>query len=128
MRAMKLRMTALNTARKNLEQIEMHAADHEQNAVRNITDADVVVFSSAVKVFTVAFIASGMKSPDDIAFTQRQFGLLARSLVTTADEELTQLNANLPNIAAPTAVLEATNIRDAVVDLRDILKPFVAQE
>jgi hypothetical protein len=128
MRAMKLRMTALNTARKNLEQIEIRAADHEQSAVRNITDADVAVFSSAVKVFTVAFIASGMQCPDDIAFTQKQFGLIAKSLVKTADEELTQLNANLTNIAAPAALLEATNIRDAVVDLRDILKPFAAEE
>src|SRR6202035_2914777 len=70
MRAMKLRMTALNTTRKNLQQTEAHGGDQEKNAVRNITDADIVVFSAAVKVFTIAFIASGMKCPDDIRFTQ----------------------------------------------------------
>jgi hypothetical protein len=128
MRAMQLRMRALNTTRKSLQQIETHRDDRDENAVRNITDADVVVFSAAVKVFTVAYIASGMKCPDDLSFSQRQFGLVVKSFVTTADEELATINTNLRDIAGPSAVAEATNIRDTVVDLRDLLKPFAGEE
>jgi hypothetical protein len=106
LRAMDLRMRALNTTRKNLEQIEDHHNDHEEAAVRSITDADVVVFSAAVKVFTVAFIAGDMKCPEDLRFAQKQFGSVVKSFVTTADEEL--------------AIVK--------VDMRDILKPFAAEE
>jgi hypothetical protein len=128
MRAMQLRMRALNTTRKSLQQIEVRRDDREENAVRNITDADIVVFSAAVKVFTVAYIASGMKCPDDLRFSQRQFRLIVKSFVTTADEELAIVNANLRDVAGPSGLSEATNIRDTVVDLRDLLMPFAGEE
>jgi hypothetical protein len=128
MHAMDLRMRALNTARKNLQQMEYHRDDHEADAARDITDADATVFTAAVKVFTVAFIITGMKCPDDIRFTQQQFGLVVESFVTTADAELSRVNQNLRNVAAPAALAEAINIRDAIVDLRDFLKPFATEE
>jgi len=128
MRAMQLRMRALNTTRKSLQQIEVRRDDREENAVRNITDADIVVFSAAVKVFIVAYIASGMKCPDDLRFSQRQFRLIVKSFVTTADEELAIVNANLRDVAGPSGLSEATNIRDTVVDLRDLLMPFAGEE
>lgn len=128
MRAMDLRMRTLNTARKNLQQMEYHRDDHEADAAREITDADVIVFAEAVKVFTVAFIVTGMKCPDDVRFMQKQFGLVVETFVTTAEAELSRVNENLRSIAAPAALAKAINIRDAIVDLRDILKPFAAEE
>jgi hypothetical protein len=128
MHAMDLRMRALNTARKNLNQMAHRRDDHEADAVRDITDADVSVFGAAVKVFTVAFMITGMKCPDDVSFTQRQFGLVVNAFLTTADAELSRVNDNLHKIAAPTALAEATNIREAIVDLRDFLRPFAIEE
>lgn len=128
MHAMDLRMSALNTARKRLEQIEHRRDDHEANAVRNINDADVVVLSAAVKVFTVAFIITGISCPDDVRFTQKQFSSVVGSFVTTADSELLRVNGNLHYVAAPAALAEAITIRDAIVDLRDFLKPFAVTE
>ncbi|MGO9593689.1 MAG: hypothetical protein ACLQFT_19065 [Steroidobacteraceae bacterium] len=128
MRAMDLRMRALNAARKNLSQMEYHRDDHEADAARDIVDADVIVFAEAVKVFTVAFFVTGMKCPDDARFIQKQFGLVVESFVTTADAELARVNEDLRSIAAPAALAEAINIRDVIVDLRDILKPFAAEE
>jgi hypothetical protein len=128
MRAMQLRMRALNTSRKNLQQMEYHRDDHEADAAREISDADTIVFTSAVKVFTVGFILRGMKSPEDLHFAQEQFRVVVSSFITTADEELTRVNDNLHDIARAPALAEATNIRDLMVDLRDFLKPFVAKE
>jgi hypothetical protein len=128
MHAMDLRMRALNTARKNLQQLAYHRDDHEADAARDIADADATVFTAAVKVFTVAFIVTGMKCPDDVRFTQKQFGLVVKSFVTTADAELSRVNQNLRNVAASATLAEANNIRDAIVDLRDFLKPFAAEE
>jgi len=127
MRAMDLRMRALNASRRNLQQMEDRRDDHEVDAAREITDADVAVFAAAVKVFTVAFFITGMKCPDDVRFSRQQFGLVARGFVSTADEELARVNDNLRNIAAPAALAEATHIRDAMADLRDILKPFATE-
>jgi hypothetical protein len=124
MHAMDLRMRALKTARKKLQQMQYHRDDREADAMRDITDADTVVFTAAVKVFTVAFILTGMKCPDDVHFTQKQFGLVVESFVTTADAELSRVNENLHNVAVPTALAEAINVRDAIIDLRDFLKPF----
>lgn len=125
MRAMDLRMRALNAARKNLQRMENRGDDHEVDAAREIADADVAVFAAAVKVFTVAYLVKGLKCPDDAGFLQQQFGVVARGLVATADEELSRVNGNLHQIAAPAAVAEATRIRDAMIDLQTILKPFV---
>ena len=127
MHAMDLRMRALNTARKNLQRLEYHRGDLEADAAREITDADTAVFTAAVKVFTVAFMVTGMKCPDDVRFTQKQFGLVVESFITTADAELSRVNENLRNIAAPGSVAEAINIRDVIVDLRDFLKPFAIE-
>jgi hypothetical protein len=55
MRAMDLRMRALSAARKNLQQLPYHRDDQEVDALRKIMDAEAIVFSAAVKVFTVAF-------------------------------------------------------------------------
>lgn len=128
MHAMDLRMRALNTARKNLQQLRHYRDDHEVDAVREIADADVVVFAAAVKVFTVAFFVAGMQCPDDVRFLQKQFGSVVESFVATADEEISRVNENLGNVAAPAAVAEATKSRDVMVDLREFLKPFAAKE
>ena len=128
MRAMQLRMRALNTSRKNLQQIEYHRDDREADAAREISDADTIVFTAAVKVFTVGFILIGMKSPEDLHFTQKQFRVVVGSFITTADEELVRVNGNLHGITGGPALAEATNIRDLIADLRDFLKPFVAKE
>jgi len=127
MRAMQLRMRALNTSRKNLQQMEIHRNDLEADAARDVTDADSIVFTAAVKVFTVAFIMTGMKSPEDFRFTQKQFRLVIQQLVTTADAQLARINESLRNVATPAARAEAVNIHDAIVDLRDFLKPFAAE-
>jgi hypothetical protein len=126
MRAMDLRMRALNAARKNLQQIEPQ--DHDANAAREISDADVRVFAEAVKVYTVAFFLKGMQCPADVRFAQKQFGLVVSGFVTTAEAELARVNDNLAHIAAPAAVAEATHIRDVMLDLHDFLKPFAVPE
>jgi hypothetical protein len=128
MRAMDLRMRALNTSRKNLQQIGHYRDDHEADLVREIMDADVSVFAAAIKVFTVAFFITRMRCPDDVRFSQKQFGSVVESFVTTADEELARVNENLGSVAAPAAVAEATKIRDVILDLRAFLKPFGGKE
>jgi hypothetical protein len=127
MHALDFRMRALNAARKKLLLLEHLRHDHEADAARDVTDAETTVFNEAVKVFTVAFIVTGMKSPDDLRFTQKQFGVVVDSFVTTADAELPRIDAALGSIAAPAAAAEATAIRDVIVDLRDFLKPFAAK-
>jgi hypothetical protein len=128
LRAMDLRMRALNSARKNLQQMEHHRDDREADAVREITDADTTVFTAAVKVFTVAFFITGMKCADDVHFSQQQFGLVVKLFITTADEQIARVNENLLNVAAPPAMAEVTTIRDAMVDLRELLKPFASAD
>jgi hypothetical protein len=127
MHALDLRMRALNMARKKLLLIEHLRHDHEADAARDIADAEFTVFTDGVKVFTVAFIVTGVKCPDDLRFTQRQFRLVADSFVTTADAQLPLIDAALGSVAAPAALAEATNIRDLIIDLRDFLKPFAAK-
>ena len=128
MQAMDMRMRALNTARKELQQRESYRDAHEANAIRDIADADVVVFAAAVKVFTVAFFITGLHCPEDVRFAQKQFGLVVDSFITTADAELSRVNASLHNMAAPAALAEAGKIRDVIADLRDFLKPYAAKE
>jgi hypothetical protein len=128
MRAMDLRLRALITSRKTLQQMEYHRGDDEADAARDVADADASVFADAVKVFTVAFFVTSIKSPDDFRFSQQQFRLVVGLFVTAADGQLSRINEDIRSISAPAAVAEATSIRNVIVDLRDFLKPFAAQE
>jgi hypothetical protein len=124
MRAMDLRMRALNAARKSLQQLQYHRDDQEADALREIMDADAIVFSAAVKVFTVAFFVKSMKSPADIRFSQQQFGLVVHLFVDTAGEQLSRVDDNLRSVTAPAPAEEANTIRGAIAELRDFLQPF----
>ncbi len=126
MRAMDLRLRALTTARKNLQQMTYQRGDSEADAARDVVDADNLVFTAAVKVFTVAFFLKSIKSPDDFRFAQQQFRLVVGLFVATADAQLPRLEDDLLNITAPAAVTEATGVRNVIIDLRDFLKPFAA--
>jgi hypothetical protein len=126
MRAMDLRLRALTADRKDLQQMTEHRGDPEADAARDAADADNQVFTAAVKVFTVAFFLTSMKSPDDFAFAQQQFRLVVGLFVATADAQLPRVEDDLHKLTAPDAVTAATGIRNVIVDLREFLKPFEA--
>ena len=128
MRAMDLRLRALTSARKNLQQMTYQRGDSEADAARDVADADNQVFTAAVKVFTVAFFVKSMKSPDDFRFAQQQFRLVVGLFVATADAQLSRVEDDLQKMTAPDAVAEATGVRNVMVDLRDFLKPFAAEQ
>jgi hypothetical protein len=128
MRAMDLRLRALTSARKNLQQMTYQRGDSEADAARDIVDADNLVFTAAVKVFTVAFFVKSMKSPDDFRFAQQQFRLVVGLFVATADAQLPRVEDDLQKMTAQDAVAEATGVRNVVMDLRDFLKPFAAEQ
>jgi hypothetical protein len=128
MRAMDLRLRALASARKNLQQMTYQRGDSEADAARDVADADNQVFTAAVKVFTVAFFVKSMKSPDDFRFAQQQFRLVVGLFVATADAQLSRVEDDLQKMTAPDAVAEATGVRNVMVDLRDFLKPFAAEQ
>src|SRR5665213_3817572 len=127
MLAIDMRMRAINAARKNLQQRNPHQTDRETDAVRDVTDAGTDVVTAAVKVFTVAFMLTGVKCPEDLRFTQKQFRSVVGLFVTTADTELSRVNENLHNVTTSATLAEAVKIRDAMVELRDFLKPFAAE-
>lgn len=127
MRAMDLRLRALTTARKDLQQMTEHRGDSEADAARDVVDADNLAFTAAVKVFTVAFFVKSIKSPDDFSFAQQQFRLVVGLFVATADAQLPRIEDDLHKLTAPAAVTAATGIRNVIVDLREFLKPFAAE-
>jgi hypothetical protein len=128
MRAMDLRLRALTSDRKSLQQMTYQRGDSEAEAARNVVDADNLVFTAALKVFTVAFFLKSMKAPEDFQFAQQQFRLVVGLLVTTADAQLPRVDDALHKITAPDALAEATGVRNVIVDLREFLKPFAAEQ
>jgi hypothetical protein len=128
MRAMDLRMRALNAARKNIQQLQYHRVDQEADALREIMDADAIVFSAAVKVFTVAYFVKNMQSPADVRFSQQQFRLVVQLFVDTAGEQLARVDENLRSVTAPASAAEANTVRGATAELRDFLQPFATAQ
>lgn len=128
MRAMDLRLRALTSARKSLQQITYQRGDSEADAARDVVDADNLVFTAAIKVFTVAFFLKSMKSPDDFRFAQQQFRQVVGLFVAEADTQLPRVDDDLHKMSAPDCVAEATAIRNVMADLRDFLKPFGAEQ
>jgi hypothetical protein len=48
--------------------------------------------------------------------------------VATADAQLPRVEDDLHKLTAPAAVTAATGIRNVIVDLREFLKPFGAEQ
>jgi hypothetical protein len=128
MRAMDLRLRALTSARKNLQQMTYQRGDSEADAARDVVDADNQVFTAAVKVFTVAFFVKSMKARDDFRLAQQQFRLVVGLFVATTEAQLPRVEDDLHKMTAPDVTTEATGVRNVMVDLRDFLKPFAAEQ
>jgi hypothetical protein len=128
MRAMDLRLRALTTDRKKLQQLTFQRGDSEADAARDVVDADNMVFTAAVKVFTVAFFVKSIKSPDDFRFAQQQFRQVVQLFVEAADAQLPRVEDDLHKMTSPDIVAEATGVRNLIVDLREFLKPFATEQ
>ncbi len=86
-------------------------------------------FDSAVDgVSLVGEIVAGMKSPEDLTVAHAVLKRAARRAVESANDQIDFINANLHSIKTPAAVTEATLIRNAMVAIRDAVKPFTTRE
>ena len=123
-KTLELRIRALDASIRNVHQMEYHRDDLEANVAGYIVDEADRVIASAGEVLTVGFIAKGMRCPDDFRYAQGHFALVAGSFITTVDGNLEAVNRNLRSVTAPASLAEATKIRDLIVELRGIVKPF----
>ena len=126
MRAMDLRLSALTSRRKTLQQMTYQRGDSEADAARDVVDADNLVFTAAVKVFTVAFFLKSMKSADDFRFRAAAVSAGGGTVGRHGRCAAARVDDALHKMTAPEAVAEATGVRNVIVDLRDFLKPFAA--
>jgi hypothetical protein len=75
----------------------------------------------------VGHIFTEMKAAEDVNTVRLYFVEDSRHTVESADKDLDLINYCLVDITAPAALAEATKIRDAIIDARDIFRPFAAK-
>jgi hypothetical protein len=76
----------------------------------------------------IAMILVNMTCPDDAQKVRSVLRAAAQFAVKETDIDITQVNRNLTQLATPTMQAQATKIRDLIIEMQDILKPFTGKE
>jgi hypothetical protein len=127
--ALRPRVQQLNAAGTILDQMErvMRGAP-EFDVIAEIISARFDFVGSLGEAHTTALIFINMTCPDDVRFVRGAMRESAHSLVNVADIRIEEINVDLALLTTPAVVAEATKIRDLIIEIRDILKPFAGRE
>jgi type IV secretory pathway VirB2 component (pilin) len=114
-------------ARRNLLQMQRSLTGNDAEAIHAVLTADEEFFGAYSEVVSVGQILAAMKYPEDRDVVRQFFADSSRNIVATVDQDADYINKFLPEISAPAAALEASKIRDSIVEVRNLFAPFVGK-
>jgi hypothetical protein len=114
----------LNAALAKLGEIEKSTRGAEADRVGEVGKAGHQFAGALGEATPVGLILRHMKSADDLRFTQAIFAISASKAVLVADAETQVINRYLPQIKVPHAAAESVEIRDAIIETRNLLEAF----
>jgi hypothetical protein len=118
----------LAKARKSLSILSQRMPETERCAARELLTASVVFWEVTEEARQVAHILGEMKSADDQNTVLRYFGASTHRAVAIGETDIQLVNESLTNITTPEAIAEAKIIRDKMIEVRDLLKPFASEK
>jgi hypothetical protein len=116
----------LAKARKNLSIMSQGMAETERCAARDLLSASVVFWEVTEESREVGHILGEMKSVDDQSTVLRHFGAVTHRVVAIGETDIQLVNEFLTSITTPPAISEAKKIRDKMIEVRELLKPFAS--
>jgi hypothetical protein len=115
-------------AQKRFSIMSQGMPETERCAARELRSASVVFWEVTEEAREVGHILGEMKSVDDQSAVLRHFGVSIRRVVAIGETDIQLMNEFLPSIATPEAIAEAKIIRDKMIGVGDLLKPFASEK
>jgi len=100
---------------------------HEASPIQGILNVAASFDGTANAVSLVGGLVGELKATEDVTASVEVFRRAARRTVESANDQLDFINAYLHAVKSPNALTEAVGIRDAIVAIRDALKPFTKE-
>jgi hypothetical protein len=116
----------LAMAQKHFSIMSRGMAETERCAARELLDASTVFWEITEEARKVGQILGEMKSVDDQNIIRRHFGDSAHLVVSIGENDIQLVNDFLTSITNPEAKAAALGIRDKMIEVRDVLKPFAS--
>jgi hypothetical protein len=116
----------MNDACGRLRPFVLSGVANEASPIQAILAAGILVDGTANGVTLVGELTGAMTSAEDEAIAEAAFRRAARRTMETVNDQLDFVTASLHKIATPAALEEAVTVRDAMVAIRDAVKPFAA--
>lgn len=120
----------LVTATTNLSQMEetVQHGTPEFNFADHVVSLSFEYQGAMSEARAISKILVNMTCPADAQFVRGELGQSVQFAMQAADNDIKAINAFLTRLTTPAIVSEATKIRDLVIKIRDILKPFTGKE
>jgi len=127
--ALRPRVKQLRDAVGNLLQMEEAMKGTEEfNVIYQVITAKNDFDSAISEVHTTALILVHMTCPDDTLYVRDALRESARYAAQMGEIDLKTINISLTELTTPAVVVEATKIRDLMIEIRDTVKPLAGKE
>lgn len=121
--------SSIAEAARNLAQIrDALAGQDEAERASKIVDEAWLLFETAGRVVVVADIARQMRTEGDRAIVISYFASATKHYGKQVDIDLPYLNQLLVGLRTPAALVEATRIRDKMLEARTALRQFELEQ
>jgi hypothetical protein len=118
----------LAVAHKRFSVMSQGMAEEQRCAARELLNASVVFWEVTEEAREVGRILGEMKSADDQNTALRHFGTSTHRAVAIGETDIQLVNESLASITTPEAIAEAKIIRDKMIEVRNLLKPFASEK
>ena len=102
-------------------------AETERCVARELLDTSINFREVTDGVITIAQVLGEMKSLDDEYSIRRHLGIAAHRAVAIGENDIQLVDELMMNLATPEAIVAATGLRNKMIEVRDLLKPFASQ-
>jgi hypothetical protein len=114
-------------ARKSFSILSQRMPETERCAARELLTASVVFWEVTEEARQVGHILGEMKAADDQNTVLKYFGASTHRAVAIGETDIQLVNESLTSITTPEAIAQAKIIRDKMIEVRDLLKPFASR-
>jgi hypothetical protein len=118
----------LAVAHKRFSIMSQRMVGPERCEARELLNASVVFWEVIEEARMVGHVLGEMKSTQDQVIVRPYFGNSVHRAVAIGETDIQLVNEHLTSITQPEVIAEAKLMRDKMVEIRDLLKPFASEK
>jgi hypothetical protein len=119
--------TELALAQKKFSIMSRAMAETERCLARELLGASIAFREVTEQARIAAQIVSEMKSAEDQSTARKYLGMAAHRVATQGDKDYQLVDELLKRLTTPAAIVEAKIVRDEMMQLQTVWKPYASE-